>query len=148
MRSNRHPRVVFAKGTRAVRNLVRAVVYAPAASRADWVERELMREEIVIQTARGVTEVIAALVDDPAPRPQILIVDFDALSAAEVLELHAIRDRAWFGTIFAIGKVPVGLRKSLRIEHVLGSLVDNTLRRAVSEVGFDAQTRRLPIFNY
>ena len=130
-----------------MKSSVRAVVYAPVASRSAWVEGELVREEIVIQTARTITEVIAALVDDPAPRPQILVIDFDAMSAAEVLELHSIRDRGWFGTIFAIGRVPIGLRKSLRIEQVLGSLVDNALRVAVSEVGFDAQTRRLPIFN-
>jgi hypothetical protein len=127
---------------------VRAIVYAPVAKRSEWIERELVREEIMIQTARSIVEVIAAVVDDPPPRPQILVLDFDSLSAAEVLELHSIRERGWFGTIFALGKVPVDLRKSLRIEQVLGSLVDNSLRVAVSEVGFDAQTRRLPIFNY
>ena len=127
---------------------VRAIVFAPVAKRSEWIERELVREEIMIQTARSIVEVIAAVVDDPPPRPQILVVDFDSISAAEVLELHSIRERGWFGTIFALGKVPVELRKSLRIEQVLGSLVDNSLRVAVSEVGFDAQTRRLPIFNY
>jgi len=148
MRPNPHPRVVFAKGTTSMKPAVRAIVFAPVAKRSEWIERELVREEIMIQTARSIVEVIAAVVDDPPPRPQILVVDFDSISAAEVLELHSIRERGWFGTIFALGKVPVELRKSLRIEQVLGSLVDNSLRVAVSEVGFDAQTRRLPIFNY
>ena len=147
MRPNPHPRVVFAKGTRSVKHVVRAVVYAPTASRAEWIERELLREEIVVQTARTVVELIAALVEDPAPRPQILVLDFDALHPAEVLELHKIRERGWCGTIFALGKVPVGTRRSLRIEQVLGLLVEDSLRSAVSEVGFDAKTRRLPIFS-
>ena len=143
---NPHPRIVFAKGTSRVKHAVRAVVYAPTAPRAAWIESELAHEDILIQTGRGITEVIAALVDDPPPRPQILVIDFDAIGPGEILELHTIRDQGWCGTIFAIGKVPVGIRKSLRIEQVLGKLVDNSLRGAVAEVGFDAQTRRLPIF--
>jgi hypothetical protein len=125
--------------------MVRAVVYAPVATRRQWAERELIGEEIVTRIGRSITEVIAMLVDEPAPRPQILVVDFDSLHPGEILELHAIRDRGWTGTIFALGKVPHELRKSLRIEQVLGKLVDNALRVAVSDVGFDAQTRRLPI---
>ncbi len=148
MRSNPHPRIVFAKGTSRVvaKHAVRAIVYAPTASRAEWIEAQLGREDILIQVARGVTEVIAAVVDDPPPRPQFLVLDFDALGPGEILELHTIRDQGWCGTIFALGKVPVGIRKSLRIEQVLAQR-DHTLRDAVSEVGFDAQTRRLPIFS-
>ena len=128
-----------------MKSLVRAVIYAPVEARAEWIERELRGEEIVIQIGRGVTDIISALTEDPPPRPQILVVDFDALGPGEILELHTIRDQGWTGTIFAIGKVPVGIRKSLRIEQVL-SQRDNSLRNAVSEIGFDAQTRRLPIF--
>lgn len=134
-----HPRVVLGKGTR-----FRAVVYAPIGSRSAWIEKELAREEIAIETAFDVADVIECVLDS---RPQIVVLDFDALTRAEILDLHRIRERSWFGTIFAIGKVPVGLRKSLRIEQVLPSLVDNSLRTAVAEIGFDAQTRRLPIFN-
>jgi hypothetical protein len=145
MRPNPHPRL-FAKGSRLIENAVRAVIYAPNETRAAWIERELLGEEIVIQTGRGIRQMIAALVDDPPPRPQILVLDFDALSGGEILELHTIREQGWCGTIFAIGKVPVGIRKSLRIETTLDTLIDNALRLAVSELGFDAKTRRLPIF--
>jgi hypothetical protein len=130
-----------------MKNAVRAIVYAPEENRSEWIERELAREEIMIQTSRNITDVIAALVDDPPPRPQILVVDIDALHPAEVLELHKVREQGWTGTIFALGKVNPELRKSLRIDQVL-MLVDNSLRVAISEIGFDAQTRRLPIFNY
>jgi len=147
MRPNPHPRVVFAKGTRVVKNAVRAVVYSPNEARAEWVERELAHEELMIQICRGVREIIAALVDDPAPRPQILVVDFDALDPGAILELHSIRERGWTGTVFALGKVPVGIRKSLHIEQVLATLVDNTLRIAVAEIGFEKQTRRLPVLS-
>jgi hypothetical protein len=140
--------VVFAKGTHTIKSFVRAVVYAPIASRADWIERELDSEEIVVEHARNVRDIVNLVLQEGLPRPQILVVDFDALTGAEVLELHAIRERGWFGTIFAIGKVPVALRKSLRIEQVLATLVDNALRGAIAEVGFDATTRRLPIFSY
>ena len=127
------------------KHAVHAMVYAPTAARAEWIVAELAREDIAIQTGRGITEVISALVDEPPPRPQVLVVDFDALGPGELLELHTIRDQGWCGTIFAIGKVPVGIRKSLRIEQVLTQR-DNALRDAVSEIGFDAKTRRLPIF--
>ena len=147
MRPNPHPRVIFAKGTRSVsKTAVLAVVFAPEARTAAWIERELAREEIVVQTARTVTEVIAAVVDDPPPRPQIVIIDFDSLDAGAIVELHAIRERGWFGTILAIGKVHAGFRKSLRIDQVLGQ-VDNSLRAAIASVDFDAQTRRLPILS-
>ena len=112
-----------------------------------WIEQELVREDISIQRGHGVSEVIAALIDEPAPRPQILVIDFDTLHPAEILELHTIRDQGWCGTIFAVGKVPIGLRKSLRIEQVLDTHRENSLRNAVGDVGFDAKTRRLPIFS-
>lgn len=145
MRPVAHPRVVVARGSHNVKSSVRAVVFAPDESRYEWVQRELVQEEIVIQTGRGVSHIIAALVDDPPPRPQILVVDFDALGPGEIMELHTVREHGWTGTIFALGKVPVGIRKSLRIEQTLATLVDNALRLAVAEIGFDRQTRRLPI---
>ena len=149
MRSNPHPRIVFGRGTTRVvtKSAVRAVVYAPAADRAAWIEQELAREDISIQMGRGIADIISAVIDEPAPRPQILVIDFDALHPAEILELHTIRDQGWCGTIFALGKVPVGIRKSLRIEQVLDTQRENALRAAVGEVGFDAKTRRLPIFS-
>jgi hypothetical protein len=147
MRSNPHPRIVFGKGsTRVAVKTIRAVVYAPSPERATWIEGELAREDIMIQNSRGIAHVISALTEDPTPRPQILVIDFDALDPGEVLELHTIREQGWFGTIFALGKVPVGIRKSLRIEQVLDTLRENALRAAVSDVSFDAKTRRLPTF--
>lgn len=142
-----HPRVVFAKGTHTIKSYVRAVAYAPAEMRAAWIEKELGSEDIVLDHASTVREVLAMALDDGLPRPQLLVLDFNSLSAAEVLELHSLRERGWFGTILAIGKVHPALRKSLHIEQVLGTLVDNALRNAVSELGFDAKTRRLPIFS-
>src|SRR5688500_2180212 len=102
-----HPRVVFAKGTRSVKRLVRAVIYAPSPARAAWIENELDAEDIAIEEATDVKDVIAAVTE--GPRPQLLVLDFDSLSGGEILELHSIRERGWFGTLFAIGKVPVSL---------------------------------------
>lgn len=147
MHPNQHPRVVYGKAARG-KPAVRVVVYAPVSSRAAWIEKELTGDDFVMQVCRSVRDVIAALVDDPVPRPQVLVVDFDALDAGEVLELHSARDRGWCGTIFAVGRVPMTLRRSLHIEQVLGVLVDNALRLAVADVGFDAATRRVPVLPF
>lgn len=147
MRSPSHPRLV-AKGTRAQlgsdRPAVRAIVYAPDPLRAEWIEHELAREHIVIQTGRGVAGIVAALLDDPPPRPQILVADFEHLSAAAIVELHAVRERGWTGTVIAVGKLEPAFRRSLGVTHVLERVAVDDLRRAVRELGFEAQTRRIP----
>lgn len=145
--SSSHPRVGFAKGTRAPAPQVRVLVYAPHATHARWIERELARDDVALVVARDIPHVIAALVEEPAPRPQLLVIDVDAIPPAELLELHAIREGGWFGTIYALGKVPVALRRSLRIDHVLAKPVDHVLRGAVDDLGFDARTRKLPTFD-
>jgi hypothetical protein len=89
-------------------------------------------------------DAVTSLIDEPPPRPQILVVDFDALTATDVLELHAIRERGWFGSIIALGDVSADLRRSLAIEHVVAlPLAGATLRRAIARVGIDQTTRQM-----
>lgn len=117
-----HSRIVRARGTPGMKvsgEVMRAMVYSPDAEREEWIYTELAREHIVVQTARSVDVVVAALVDDPPPRPQILIADFDQITAGELLHLHSVRTQGWFGHIIALGKVPLALRTSLRIDRVL-----------------------------
>lgn len=109
------------------------------------VETDLDGEAVTLQIARSVSHAVSALVDDPPPRATILIADFDALTPTEVLELHQIRERGWFGAIIAIGAVPMELRTSLAVANVLPQpLRPNILKSAVSRAGIGMATTKMP----
>jgi hypothetical protein len=114
-----------ARGTRRGQDVpgeqVRTLIYAPEPTRAAWIESELSRAPITvtIQVGRRVRTIVSALVKDPPPRPQVLIVDFDAIAPGELLDLHVIRDEGWSGRLIALGTVPPELRASLAIDDVL-----------------------------
>ena len=123
-----------------------AVVYAPAESVANWVENELERDGAMVQTARSMRGLVKALVEDPNPRPNILIVDIDAMTPADLMELHSIRHLGWFGSIIALGKVPAALRESLSIDVTLSPpFVQHQLHDTIIEMRTPAPTRRIPI---
>ena len=139
-----HPRVQ-ARGPRADAPKVRVIAYSSSPDRMNWIEKELSSTFLTI--ARSISAVIGALIEDPAPRPAVLVIDLDPLSAGEILELHAIREGGWTGAIIGLGKVPPSLRHSLNIETTLRfPLVDDALHDAVAEIRFDAKTTRLPVF--
>jgi hypothetical protein len=119
-----HPRIQ-ARGTRRDEVLhpgdqIRTLICAGEPTRATWIEGELARApiSITIQVARKVRTVVSALVRDPEPRPQVLIVDFDSMSPGELLELHAIRHEGWTGRLIGIGVVTQELVASLGVDHV------------------------------
>ena len=124
-----------------------AVFYAPDELIASWVEDEIaLAGGARLQTARSMTAVIEALVHDPTPRPHVLIIDVDALSPAEVMQLHAIRHMGWFGSIIALGTTPNDLRRSLCIEQVLRPpYLANHLRDAFSALRTPPATKRIPM---
>jgi hypothetical protein len=122
------------------------VVYAPRDQVARWVEGELERDGSMVQTARTLPHLMRALVEDPPPRPNILVVDVDALSPAELMELHSIRERGWFGTVIGLGRVPPALRISLGVDHVLTPpFVQDQLRDAVAGLRTPVSTSVVPI---
>jgi hypothetical protein len=126
--------------------LIRVLVYAPSESHARWVESELEHEAVMVQIGFSVEQVVSALVEDPPPRPQILVADFDAMAGGELLHLHVLREQGWFGRIIALGNLPPSLRSSLAIEHVLRPpFVRDALREVITNAGFVAATTRLPI---
>lgn len=128
--------------------VIRVLVYAPSQTRAAWIETELAGEDAMVQTGYSVEHVVSALVEDPPPRPQILIADFDEFAAGEVMHLHVLREQGWFGRIIALGHVPASLRSSLSIEHVLRPpLVRDALRDVIANTGFVHPTIKLPVLD-
>lgn len=127
---------------------IRTLIFAPDATRAAWVESELSRApiSISIQVGRRVRTVVSALVRDPEPRPHVLIVDFDAITPAELLELHAIRHEGWPGRLIGLGNVPDDLRASLEVDDVFAEpLVRDSLLDCVAGTGHASATVPIPI---
>ena len=114
-----HPNLLGRKAA-PTGDVIRVMVYAPVAELAAWVESELKARKVTWQTARTVSQILAGLIDDPPPRAQILVADFGPMSPVDVLQLHAIRERGWFGIVIGLGDVSEDFRKSLQIESVLG----------------------------
>lgn len=149
MSSPAHPRLHARAGSERASSesdLLRVLVYAPSEARATWIEGELATRPVMVQIGFSVDHVVSALVEDPPPRPQVLIADFDDINPAEALHLHVLREQGWFGRIIALGDVPPALRCSLAIEHVLGTpLVRDALRDVITTTGFVTKTTKLPI---
>jgi hypothetical protein len=117
---------------------VHTLVYSPAADRSRFIAIDLAREPSVVHVARGIREVVTALVDAPSPRPQVLVIDLDLLPPAELLHLHTVRDRGWNGAIIALGRVPATIRRSLGVTSVIAlPLVEDTLRDAFAPIRYD-----------
>jgi hypothetical protein len=93
----------------------RVLVFAP--EHETWIKSELAGTRLIMEIAPSVKRVVEALTDQSGPRPQILIVDFNSMSAGELLYLHSIREQGWFGNIVALGRIPASLRKSMNIER-------------------------------
>jgi hypothetical protein len=110
-----------------------------------WIEADLDGEPMTLQIARSVEHVVSALVEDPPPRATILVIDFDPITPPDLLQLHSIRERGWFGAIIGIGHVPVPLRTSLAIANVLARpLHRHALRNAISRAGVGLATTKIP----
>lgn len=138
-----HPRI-RGRGTPqhapAPGELARVILFGSEARCAGWIE-ELAGGPISVQIARTVAHILAALIDDPPPRPQVLIAEFDALTPGEIMELHGLREQGWFGTLILAGDVPGALRSSLKVEHVLGPR--EHVRDVVGALDHAKQTRRI-----
>ena len=121
------------------------LVFAPQTAAMMWIDEELAGLKVTTQVARTPREIVRALVEDPPPHPQMLVADFDDLTAGDVLDLHSIRERGWFGSVIALGNVADELRNSLNIERVLPRpLGSEVLRTAVTKIGLDRPTTKMP----
>jgi hypothetical protein len=139
-----HPRVhtrAAADGPR-----IRVLVYAPSEVRLSWIEGELTDEPVMMQIGYSVSQVVSALVEDPPPRPQVLVADFDAMNGGEIMHLHVLREQGWFGRIVALGNVPASLRSSLSIDQALRiPSLPGSLRDVIAASTFHSSTTKLPI---
>jgi hypothetical protein len=109
-----------------------------------WAEEEVDDKRTSFFVMSKLPELTWALTQDVPPRPQILVLDFDVLSPAALLELHAARER-WFGAIIALGTVSEELKASLNIDYVLPRpLGSEALRKAIGQVGLDKLTAKIP----
>ena len=124
-----HPRLL-ARGTapHADPSAGRVLAFSRDPDLLAAIEADVVRKGMTVQLARSVSDLVAALVEDPPPRPQILIADFESLSPGELLHLHVIREHGWFGSVIALGRVPLSLRSSLGIDHVLAGAARERLR--------------------
>lgn len=120
------------------------LVFAPDPTVMTWVEEEMAPHGLMVQSAPTLAEVVATLIDGAPPRPQILVADFDEMSASEVLHLHDIRDKGWFGSLIGVGVVSEELQSSLNIARVLVAFRPGVLRQAIDEVGLNRPTTRMP----
>jgi hypothetical protein len=140
-----HRRVANATERGSGKEQARVLLYAPDAKVMSWIDGALDRGAYLFQVARTAREIVTILVDDPPPRPQVLVADFDAMSAGDVLGLHSIRDRGWFGAIVALGTVAQSLCSSLNINVMLSRPLDaDVLRDAVGALGLQNATTRIP----
>lgn len=125
---------------------LRVLAFAPGSTRVDWISREIARADAQVQVERSVENVIAALLEDPPPRPAVMVVDFDRMDAGEMLQLHAVREQGWCGVVIGVGLIPLPLRSSLGIERVIEMpAADGALAHAIDAVGFTTQTVRIPV---
>lgn len=129
---------------RATTPAARVLVYAPGLWE-DFVEGELAGCAIV-QSCRSFAMAVAALLDDPPPRAQVLVVDFDALSALDLVALCSLRERGWFGAVVAIGDVDQGLAYAANIAHVVRPPCSSgALRSALDFARHDDVTMPIPV---
>ena len=111
-----HPRVL-ARGTRPVRG-PRTVVYVPGLW-SGWVEGELDGTRAVVEIRYTFEQVVAAVGAASIRRPQVLVVDFDALTAVELVAFCGLREHGWTGAIIALGDVPGALVEQVGVACVL-----------------------------
>ncbi len=141
-----HPRLRRTRDIPRPEPGLRVLAFAPGSDIEEWIVSEISRLDAFVQIERNVENVIAALIEDPPPRPAIVVVDFDQMEAGAMLQLHAIREQGWCGVIIGVGMIPLPLRSSLGIERVINlPATDGDLTQAIEAVGFSAQTVRIPV---
>jgi DNA-binding NtrC family response regulator len=82
-----------------------------------WVSEELAGEACDVLETETVAELVAAVAAS-ARRP-VLILDVDALSATDLVELQPLRQQRRVAAAIGLGTVPRDVRAAVRITHVV-----------------------------
>ena len=115
------------------------LVFAPNPTVRKWIAEELAGEQLAIEARDSVADIALHVITEPTPGPDVVVVDFDEMQAADVEQLHSIRD-VWSGTLIALGEVPrEALRRMGAVHVVVRPLGSESLRKLVIEA-----TREVP----
>jgi hypothetical protein len=122
---------------------LRIITYTPGVHEQRWVTEELRGlpcTATFVTSLRGAFEALAEEF-----RRRVILIDYDALSKEELVELRALRKRMPAGTFIALGNVREHLRAPLRLTHVLPRpLGSEALREIVDALDRHRDTRELP----
>lgn len=94
----RHPNIIARPFCDSV------LIYSADAYIRQWMERELAETGVGIQVANKLDHVLAALIDDPPPRPQTLVIDIDTTRRIELARLAPAVAGTWRGRLIGIGE--------------------------------------------
>jgi hypothetical protein len=121
---------------------LRLVTYAPSQAVQCWIAEELSGIACVPYFATSLRAAFDALSQEV--RRRVIVVDYDALSKEDLVELRALRKRVPNGTFIAIGEVREHLRAPLRITHALPRpLGSEALRIIIDELVWQRDTGEL-----
>jgi hypothetical protein len=121
---------------------LRLITYAPAPAVQRWINEELSSLACVPCFTTSLVATFAALADEV--RRRVMIIDYDALSKDQLVELRGLRKRHPAGTFIALGQVREHVRAALRITHVLPRpLGSEALRVIVAELDSQRDTLEL-----
>lgn len=121
---------------------VRLVGYVPTQGTQRWIDAEIRDLSCTIHLASSIAATFQVLRETVTRRA--LIIDLDALSSAELIELRILRKGLTGGVFIALGRVRQQLRASLRITHTITSpFGSEALRFIVSELERRRDTHEL-----
>ena len=121
---------------------LRVVIYAPQEPAQRWIAAELANLSCVPFFTASLPAAFEALREEI--RRRVLIIDIDALSKEELVELRTLRKQLPSGTFIALGQVREHVRAPLRITHVLARpLGSEALRVIVDELDRQRDTVKL-----
>ena len=121
---------------------LRLITYAAAPAVQRWITEELNSLPCAPHFTTSLAAAFAALADEV--RRRVIVIDYDALSKEQLVELRGLRKRHPAGTFIALGQVREHVRAALRITHVLPRpLGSEALRVIVAELDGQRDTLEL-----
>ena len=124
---------------------LRLITYTPRAGIQRWISEELAGMSCTLHFAPSLHAAFEALAEEF--RRRVIIIDYDALSKEELVELRSLRNRMSTGTFIALGHIREHLRAPLRVTHVLPLPAGSeALRVIVDELDRQRDTAELRTF--